>query len=77
MTGFKVSDVDMLRAIDAYIEVHGYSPSVRDVAKAVGYSTCPAKNAMDRLRDMGLVTFEPHVARTIRLTWLGKQRLGE
>lgn len=63
----KVTDEEILSFISSYIEEHGYSPSMRDVANAVGLSISPTKHRLDNLRKSGEVTFEDGIARTIRV----------
>lgn len=61
------TDAQVVAAITDYIDSHGYSPSMRDVAKAIGLSIGPTKKRLDLMRDRGLITFESGMARTIRV----------
>ena len=63
----KVTDDEILSFIRSYIERYGYSPSMRDVSKAIGISISPTKYRLDRLRESGVITFEDGMARTIRV----------
>lgn len=63
----KVTDEEILSFICSYIEKYGYSPSMRDVSKAIGLSISPTKYRLDRLRESGAITFEDGMARTIRV----------
>lgn len=63
----KVTDEKILSFISSYIEAYGYSPSMRDIAKATGLSIAPTKYRLDRLRESGAITFEDGMARTIRV----------
>lgn len=63
----KVTDEEIIGFIKGYIENYGYSPSMRDVAKAIGLSISPTKYRLDMLRKKGVITFEDGMARTIRL----------
>lgn len=62
------TDRQILDAIRLHIEEHGYSPTVRELAKAVGIKSPSAmKYRLERLRENGLITFGYYKPRTIRL----------
>ncbi len=45
-------------------------PTFQEIATAMGYSLAAVNRIMQRLRSAGLLTWEPHIRRTIRLTCL-------
>lgn len=59
---------DVYKAIKEYIELHGFSPSVRDLCDITGKSS-PAtiKFCLDRLRKDGIISFVTGKNRTIRI----------
>lgn len=61
------TDAQVVAVIRAYIDSHGYSPSMRDIAKAIGLSVSPTKRRLDLMRDKGLITFESGKPRTIKV----------
>lgn len=62
------SRYDVYKAIKEYIELHGFSPSVRDLCDITGKSS-PAtiKFTLDRLRKDGIISFVTGKNRTIRI----------
>jgi SOS-response transcriptional repressor LexA len=54
--------------IAAYIEAHGYSPSTREIANAHEVATSQAHELLRRMEREGLITQQPGIARTVRLT---------
>ena len=60
--------VKILKAIEELSEELGYSPSIREIDERAGINK-PGSTAfqINRLAAMGLVTFKPYTARTIRL----------
>ena len=64
----KATDEQILDAIAAYIEEHGYSPSSRDVGRMVGLrSASTVMGRLRMLRDAGLLRFDDKVPRSIVL----------
>lgn len=64
----RVTDEQILKAIEDYITTNGYSPSVREVGMAVGIlSAGSVKYRLDKLRENGLITFDSNKPRTIRV----------
>lgn len=62
------SDQRVLLAIAVYIRQHGFSPSLREICTLADVSsTSMAALHLERLRDAGLIAFEPRIARSIRL----------
>lgn len=58
----------IMEYIKKYISEYGYSPSFREIGKAVGLaSPSTVKTHMDTLKREGLVTFNPTSPRTIRI----------
>lgn len=59
---------DCLDAVIAYFKEHGESPSVRDVAKALGLkSPHPAYRLLYALYDLGYITWETGKTRSIQV----------
>ena len=55
--------------IRSYVQAHGYGPSVRDIMAATeARSTSTIHYHMRRLRAEGRITYEDHLARTVRIT---------
>lgn len=53
--------------IDYYINTHGYSPTVREIANAAGFkSTSTIYYRLERLRGEGKITWQYGANRTIR-----------
>ncbi|WP_052476319.1 LexA family protein [Cohnella kolymensis] len=58
----------ILEFISSHIEGNGYSPTVREIANAVGLaSSSTVMGHLDRLKENGLIDWEPHTPRTIRV----------
>lgn len=58
----------ILAAIRDYTADHGYAPAVRDLQAACGHSsTSVTAHWLKQLKRAGRITWEPHVARSIRL----------
>jgi len=53
--------------VEQYIDEHGYSPAVRDIEKGVGYVPSLVKYYLDRLEELGHITRQPNIARSIRV----------
>ena len=52
-----------------YVAVHGYGPTLREMAAAMGLKSFnTAHHHLRRLREFGLVTWTPGAARTVRVT---------
>lgn len=70
----KSTDERLLAFISDYCDIHGFSPSVRDISRHFGYSSpSTVKHMLDRLRDEGRVTFLDRQPRTVRVVNHGKQ----
>ncbi|MBT2718314.1 hypothetical protein [Bacillus sp. ISL-57] len=53
--------------VKKYIKKHGYSPSVRDLKRLASIpSTSTTLQYMKRLRDKGLIDWEPNKARSLK-----------
>ena len=58
----------ILLAIQQYIHQHRYPPSVREIAAMVGLaSTATVHGHLRRLREKGLIEWEPSCPRTLRV----------
>lgn len=64
----KATDEDILEAIDAMTKRHGYPPTVRELARALGLSSAGSLlTRLDKLQAMGLVLREEGMSRTLRV----------
>ena len=69
------TDEQILDAIKAYIDIYGYSPSMRDIGTIVGIKSASAvKSRFEHLRKKGLVTFGDNMPRTIRVVGNGHKQ---
>lgn len=60
---------DILEFITKYTATHGYPPSIRDIMHGCYYnSTSSVAHQLDKLKAMGKVEFDPHIARSVRVT---------
>ena len=62
---------DIMAYIAQHLEEEGYSPTVREIATAVGYSPSSVhavSRHLKRLEAQGLITRKPRSPRSIRLT---------
>lgn len=58
----------LLVAIRSFIQQHGYSPSVRDLAKMVGLNSVGSVQPhLEQLRRDGKITWSPGIGRSIRI----------
>ena len=62
-----VTRAQVLVALGAYINLHGYSPTVRELATACGINSTTCYGHLARLIADGKVTEEPGRARTLRV----------
>lgn len=59
---------DALRAIRQFSEVHGHSPTVREIQLAVGHSSPSSTyRLLQQLKAKGLITWKPRTYRTLRV----------
>lgn len=71
----KHSPDDVLTFVGRYVAEHGYSPTIREIAKGVGVTSYGGvMSSMKSLREQGLITFVNGQARTVRPTELGEGR---
>ena len=64
-----VSDETILDFIDGFTDRHGYPPTVRELACGVGFSSPGGmKYRIDVMRNKGMLTYEPRLFRTLRVT---------
>ena len=69
---------DILVMVAAYIEEHGYPPSMRDICEFCGvFSTSVAAYNLNILENKGLIYRERHISRAIAVTPTGKALLAE
>lgn len=72
--GYSLStrDQETLTFVVGYITNNGFSPSVREVAVGSGVSVAVAHYRLERLRDVGAVTWKPGSPRTLRVAHVSK-----
>jgi repressor LexA len=61
-------DTETLRLIRVFIEKHGYSPTIAELAKAAGVYGNAMAERVTRLLLKGAITKTPRIARSIRPT---------
>jgi len=62
------TDEQIIGFIKAYTSEHGYAPCIREVMRGVGLkSTSTIKCRLVGLRDKGLITYVPHLPRTLKV----------
>lgn len=65
---------DFLRALNAYVELHGMSPSVRELGEDLGGIGVQAvADLVDGLKRRGLLKSRPYTARSMQLTPAGRR----
>lgn len=67
----------ILRFVADWWRERGYAPTVREIGTEFGWDS-PAAAAFSHLRRMrakGLIRWEPHTSRTLRLTAAGRRTL--
>lgn len=58
----------VLLTIDQYINMHGYSPSIRDVGQILNiHSSSTVYSYLERLKEKGYITWEPERPRTMQI----------
>ncbi len=69
----------ILRWVAAWWKQYGYGPSVRELGRAFGWNSdaAAAYGHLKRLRAKGLVRWERHLPRTLRLTAAGRKERKE
>lgn len=69
--------IDFLNAIQSYWDLHGYAPTVREIGGVLRLtSTNSVHQMLCRLRNGGLVTWNPSISRALRLTAAGLTAIG-
>ena len=69
--------IEVIRFIRDFRTTHPYGPTVREIAKGVGWrSTSTAHHVIDVLTYEGFVSQVPKIPRTINLTEKGVELLG-
>lgn len=58
---------DVLEFIDGWINVHGFSPTVREIAHHYSTTTNGVMGHLKALRRKGRITWVEHQSRTIRV----------
>jgi repressor LexA len=58
---------DVLQWIDGFIDTHGFSPVVREIASHYGWTTNGVAGHLKALRRKGRITWVEHQSRTIRV----------
>ena len=58
----------ILQFIKDYYAKYGYSPSIREIGKAVGIaSSSTIHGYLEKLKKQGLIDYEPYLPRTIKV----------
>ena len=65
----------VLVAIDDLWKERGFAPTVREIGARIGMAHSAVHNYVRSLAEAGLVHDEPHIARSIRLSAAGMQRV--
>lgn len=58
---------DVLEWIAGYIDTHGYSPTVREIASHYGWTTNGVMCHLRPMRKKGVITWQDGQARTMRI----------
>lgn len=58
---------DIRNWIAGYIDVHGFSPTVREIGSHYGFTTNGVKTHLNALRRKGFVTWQDGCSRTLRV----------
>lgn len=57
----------IIRFLKAFMKENGYSPTVREICQGVGLSSSSTVyKHLEILKDKGIITWNPSIARTIR-----------
>jgi len=56
------------RFIVVYIALHGYSPSIREIAADLGVSVSVVFYYLEKLKTIGMIDRDPKISRSIVLT---------
>ncbi len=67
--------MEILRAVDDYAIMNGYAPSIRDLAAHFRITVKGASDHLNALRRQGLIVSVPRVARSVRVSLLGREAL--
>lgn len=67
---------DILNFINCYISIHGYAPTVREIAAGIGlYSHYTVQRHLEHLREKGYINYLNKTIRTITLSQNAKDLL--
>ena len=58
---------DLLQNIEAFISDNGYSPTFKELSEIEGVTFTATVNRLNSLKSRGLVTWEHHSPRTLKL----------
>ena len=76
MRQLETSRHEILAAIASLTLEHGYSPTIREIGAKVGIkSPSTMQIRLQALAEAGLVTYQPHLARTLAITDAGRAEL--
>jgi predicted transcriptional regulator len=67
MANCKVSNEDVIKAIERLTKQHGYPPSVTELSMDLGIVKSAVQYHLDRLCSVGIVTREKGKPRTLRV----------
>lgn len=67
MLPVKPSTEAIFKWIYTYIQEHGYSPALKDIAEGTGYNLIAVYHTVNRLVALGYITKKPNSPRAIAL----------
>jgi repressor LexA len=69
---------EVLTVIHGFIDEHGFSPSMRELAPMFGVRSLSAvKHWLSKLKRLGYISYSTYQARTVRLTKEGYKVIGK
>ena len=68
MSRWSARELTVFEYVKWFIEVKGYSPTVREIAVGIYYSPSVVSTSLSILEARGAITRDTRLARTIRLT---------
>ena len=61
-------EIDLIQFVSEFREIHGYSPTIREIAEGINTkSLYHVKAMLDDLQDKGVITYKPTLPRTIKI----------
>lgn len=72
MTAATPKQRNVLRHVDRLTKLHGYAPSLRELADRIGVNTNTVRDHLQALKRKGLLDITPRVARSYTVTEAGR-----